>query len=1021
MKNSFFINRRPISWLIVIGIIIAGSFALKTIPREVQPEINIPIGAVTVVLPGANPSDIESLITEPLEKSIANTNELKSITSTSSLGLSTIVIEFNADADMDVAIQDLKDKVDLAKSELPEDATDPMVIRAQANEIAVISFSIIGDRPLPELNKIAEDIKDKLETHANINKVNISGAQKKIIEVKIDQAKAEQYGTNINQIIQLIKFSNYSLPLGIISTDKLNYSINVDSRYESIEDIKNIPLFPNVYLKDIAEIKESYGGQQIISKLSLEGEKSKNSISLQVFKKEGSNVISTVDDAKEMVESFPIDGDIKIAISNDYSEFIRQDLGILTRSGIQTTILIIVILFLALGLTEGLLAGLSIPLSLLSTVAIIEALGLTINSLTLFSMVIALGLMVDTAIVIMEGIHEGIKSGKNAAEAAAESITVYKLPLIAGTLTTVFAFFPMLIVSGIVGQFLKSLPITISAALFSSLLISLTIIPAIAAKFLGKIDLSKKTSILEPLFHKLGNLFEAIITKIINKKSARTAVVLISLSLFLASFTLPITGALPVEMFPKTDIRYFIVDIEAPKGLVLSETEKIVKEVEQKLYSVPEIESFLTIIGTKDGIIQTDIIEFSGGGNSNLGNITVNLTEKENREDKSYVIAERVRKSLSEIKTAKVTVRELTEGPPSDSPIAIRIIGKDTEKLRKISNDFQEILKNMPGTQNVNTTLQDGLSQFTFKLNQDKLAEHGLSGLEVSNLMRTSIQGREAAEISLNEEDLSIFVRYDLPEVNNFTQTDLSAIKNFQITTRTGEQIYFGELAEIKFTTGLQKIDHEEQDRIIKVKSDVIAGVNVIELTAQVQEKLNNYELDKGYAVTFGGDAEDVQESFNDLFKSMIVGVILIAFTLVLMFNSLKQPFIILLTLPLALIGVFPGLYLVGLALSFPAFLGVVALAGVVVNDAIVLIDRINSNRKKGMEFSLSISEAANARLQPIIMTSITTIAGILPLAFTNEFWAGLGFSLVFGLSTATTLTLVVMPVLYYMFEKRSA
>ncbi|PIR54900.1 hypothetical protein COU74_04140 [Candidatus Peregrinibacteria bacterium CG10_big_fil_rev_8_21_14_0_10_36_19] len=1021
MKTPFFINRLPVTWLIILGIIISGAYSIKTIPREIQPEINIPIAAVTVALPGANPSDIESLITEPLEKSISNTEEIKKLTSTSTLGLATIVVEFNANADIDKAIQDLKDKVDLAKSELPEDATDPNVIRAKANETAIISFSLIGNRPLYELTKIAEDLQDSLEAHPNISKARISGAQKKIIEVEINQAKAESYGLNINQIIQLIKFSNYNLPLGIISTDKLNYSINVDSRYQSIEDIKNITILPNIYLKDVASVTESHNTQQVTSRLSIDGKKSKNSLSIQVFKKDKSNVITTVDDAKEIVKNFPLEKDIQIVVSNDLSEQIRQDLGVLTNNGIQTTILIIVMLFLALGLTEGLLAGLSIPLTLLSTITIISAAGMTINSLTLFSMVIAVGLMVDTAIVIMEGIHDNMKSGKSSKEAAINAIQTYQWPLIAGTLTTVFAFFPMLLVSGIVGQFLKSLPITISAALFSSLFISLTVIPAIAGKTMKGRNLANKSSILEPLFHKAGSIFQRLISKILTSRLARLTVILTSIILLIASFILPISGALKVEMFPKTDFRYFIINIEAPKGLVLSETEKIVQTVEEKLYKVPEIESFLSIIGTKDGIVQTDLVEFSGGGNSNLANITVNLVEEKDRSEKSYVIADRIRTELSKINTAKVTVRELTEGPPSDSPVAVKIVGKDTEKLRKISNDFQKMLKEIPGTQNITTTLQDGLNQFTFKLDQDKLSKYSLSGLEVSNLIRTSLQGREAATVTLNEEDLSIYVKYDLPKINDFTNANIETIKNFQITSRTGEQVSFGELAEIKFTTGLQKIDHEEQERIIKVKSDIEKDANAIDITTQFQEKVNSYKLDKGYRVEFGGDTQDVQESFQDLFRSMIIGVILIAFTLVLIFNSLKQPFIILLTLPLALIGVFPGLMSIGLALSFPAFLGVVALAGVVVNDAIVLIDRINNNRKEGMEFTQSIAEAGNARLQPIIMTSITTIAGILPLALTNEFWAGLGFSLVFGLACATILTLIVIPTLYYMFEKKNS
>lgn len=1025
---SFFIERPAVAYLLAIGIILAGTFATLTIPREIQPEIKIPIGIVSTSLPGANPTDVETLVTEPLEQDIANINDIKSLTSSSGLGFSSIVVEFEADADLDKAIQDLKDAVDIGKTELPEDASEPFVSKAEANEQSIISFSLVGDRPLTELNKIAEQVQEEFEALSGVSSVDIAGEQQKRIEVTILQEKAEEYGLSINQIANRIRSENYNLPVGIISTNKINYSVRIDNRLTTLEQIRNIPIFQtqdgtNILLKDIAKIEENFTEQSVISKLSIKGQESKETISLQVFKKDGANVITVADATRAKAEELKgniIPDDVEITVSNDNSEFIRTDLGILTKSGIQTTILIIIILFLALGLVEGVLAGLSIPLTLLATVVLLQIQGLTINSLTLFSLVIALGLMVDTAIVIMEGIYENLKKGATAKEAAIISVDTYKWPLIAGTATTVFAFFPMLLVSGILGEFLKSLPLTIGAALICSIFLSLTLIPTITSRLLAKRKSSEHKTLLEPIFHKLGNFFHDFIQKIISKKSNRVMVIVLSTVLFIASMTLPIFGALKVEMFPQTDFRFFIINVETPKGLILDETVELTAEVEKELYKVPEIESFLTIIGTGQSQVATDIISVGSGGSSNRANITVNLIPKEEREKASYLVADELRKTFEKFENINVEVQEFSEGPPSDAPIALSIIGPELSKLKQISQDVQDIIGELPGTENIDDDLGEGLNEFKFVLDREIVNYHGLSGIEVAAGVRSIVQGVEATEIKVAGEDVEIVVKYDIETPNNTPSLSVQNIESFEIPSPKGYTVNLGQLGSFELVEGISSINHEDQERLVKVRSDVGPDVNVVELTTQLQEELASYELPSGYRIDFGGDTEDIEQSFQELFRSMFVAVILVGFTLVLMFNSLKQPFIILMTLPLALIGVFPGLMLVGLALSFPAFLGVVALSGVVVNDAIVLIDRINGNRKEGVELKEAIAEAANARLQPIIMTTVTTVVGILPLALTNEFWAGLGFSLVFGLLTATFLTLVVMPVLYYMFEAKA-
>lgn len=1026
---SFFINRRPISWLIIITVAILGIFATLTIPKEIQPEISIPIGTVSTFLPGASPTDVESLITEPLEKEISTIPELKSLSSNSGLGISVLIAEFNTDADIDVAITKLKEKVDFAKSKLPQDATDPIISKAETNAYAIINFSIIGERTVNELSTIAEEIQTELEAIKGVSKVEIAGDQEKIIQITVDQNKAENYKISLEQISNALKFSNFNLPIGTINTDKINYSVRIDNRVQTLSQIQNIPITQvsgetptAILIKDIATVEEIHKEQAVTSRLSINGNGAKDTLTLRVYKKDGGNVIEMADAAREKIEEIKktLPNDIEIIVSNDNSEFIRSDLGILTKSGIQTTILIIIILFLALGIREGILAGLSIPLTLLAAVVVLEIQGLTINSLTLFSLVIALGLMVDTAIVIMEGIHENLKNGMTPKEAAIQSVETYKWALIAGTMTTVFAFFPMLLVGGIIGGFLRSLPITISAALLSSIFLSLTVIPSVTVKFIEKKDLSKK-SILEPIFDKAGHIFEKFINKLVRSKFIRGSIIISVIVLFTASMSLPISGKLAVEMFPKTDFQYFIIDIETPQGVILDETEKIVKELETSLYEIKEVESFLTIIGSAQAQTATDLIEIGGAPQSNRANITVNLVDAELRDQQSYEIAQGLREKLQEYPKAKITVRELTEGPPSDAPITVNLTGENLDILKSLALEIEEITKKIPQTQNVSTSITPGLNEFKFTLNNEKVARHGLSVAQVSTTIRNAVQGIEATEVKIDDEDLSIFIKYDIPNNNLVPKTSIKQIENLPISTPFGYSVTLEELGEYTLEESLSSISREKQKRVIKVKGDIEKGGNAVDITTQLQEEIGKIDIPSGYEVSFGGETQDIEESFRDLFRSMIIGIMLIGVTLVLMFNSLKQPIIILLSLPLALIGVFPGLMSIGLSLSFPAFLGVVALSGVVVNDAIVLIDRINNNRKRNLGFRTSIAEAARARLQAIFMTSITTIVGILPLSLTNEFWSGLGFTLIFGLAFSTILVLIVIPTLYFMIEGRQA
>ena len=786
---GFFIQKRPIAWLLIIAIIIVGIMSYNSLPREIQPEINIPFVSVAVALPGANPVDVETLISIPLEEKIANVSNIKTLSSTSGFGFSSVFIEFEASADIDKAVQDVKNAADLAKQELPDDATDPVVVKAEANAFSIITFSLISDkRPLHELTKTAESIQTHLENIADISYVTISGEQNKYINVEIDQKKVESYGLNINQIANLIEFSNNNLPIGIVTADKINYSVRIDNRYTSLEDLRNVPLFTvgekdktTIFLKDIATVEETYPTQNVLNRLSTNSESSLPTISLQVFKKNDTNILAIAEEARAKIEELKSNGkieqDIDVIVTNDNSVFIEEELGNLGKNGIQTALAITIILFFALGLTKGIIAGLSIPVIFLFAFSMLKWQGMTLNTLSLFSLVIALGLIVDTTIVIMEGIHENMKKGLSPKDSALLSVYAYRWPLIAGTFTTIFAFFPMLLVSGILGEFLKTMPITISAALFGSLVVSLTLAPSITTKFVKSRKSDKKGSLLEPVFDKIGKKFRKIIQYIVVKRSIRIMIVLSAIVAFAASMSLPITGQLKVEMFPITDQNYFVMQIETEKGVVITETDEITKQIEEYLYSVPEVDNFLTRVGTStSGAITDDPFFVTGTSNSNLSNITVNLIDKEDRPRKSYDIAKQIRDHFKGFQYANVNIIELQEGPPTEGAIALRITGKNLETLQELATQIKEITDNVPGTANVKLSLTPGLNEFKFTLDEEKLSRHGLSSLQVSANIRSIIQGVQASSLTIGDEELNHFVKYNLNEnihCSQYTCTNL--------------------------------------------------------------------------------------------------------------------------------------------------------------------------------------------------------------------------------------------------------
>ena len=1019
---SFFIRRRRVAALAILGIAVWGGIAALSMPREANPEVKVPFGVVTTVFPGASPADVEELVTNKIEDRLQNLDNVKLITSRSSLSFSSVFVEFEASADIDKSIRDLKDAVDEV-TDLPEEAEDPEVSEINFNDLPVVTFSLSGDLTDLELKDLGEEVQEELEAIPGVSKAALIGARKREISVKINPGALERLRLPVTAVISALQSANVSLPLGEVELGKTNYNARVSGKFQSVDDLKKVVVSRTpageVLLGDIAEVKDELKEVSSLSRVSIAGQKPQPAISLQVFKRTGGNIIQIVDESrkklKELQDSGVIPPEVSVQVTNDVSTFIRKDFNTLGVSGLQTLVIIFALLTLALSFRKAVAAIFSIPLVFLMALGILSLMGSTLNSLVLFSLVLSMGLLIDTIIVLLEGIHDGLSQGFSPTEAALYSLQTYRWPVTAGVLTTISAFLPMFLVSGILGEFLKTLPMTISATLGSSLFVGLVILPGVAVYFLrrgGRTAPEGKSIFERYITSRLSRFYSRFIKGILKSRRQKKRFVAALLSLFVISVALVALGAISVKMFPEIDIDYFFVNIELPTGSTLAQSDQITRRVEEELVKIPEVKNFVTNIGVALSTMEGHAEVSGSASTANTAQLIVNLVDAEKRERKSFEIAAQLRKAAAGITGAKITVAELTGGPPTGKPVEVRITGEDFASLDKAADQVAKILSQIEGVINIESDNKISPPEFAFELEQDKLGRFGINSALAATQLRAALEGVTATGVSFGGEDIDAVVF-----VGDDGVSSVEELRNLSLISPAGQVVKLDSVARFLVSPALETIRHRDLDRIVNVRADV-KGTSAGVVRKVFEKKLASAELPENIKISFGGEVEDIQQSFTELWYSMIVAVILILFILVLQFDSFKQPVIILLTLPLAVIGVIFGTLLLGLDFGFATFLGIVALAGIVVNDAIILIDRINYNLKsRKLEMSTSIVEAGQARLQPIIMTTLTTIAGVIPLAFADEFWRGLSVAVAFGIAFATVLTLVLVPILYLKLE----
>lgn len=1021
IKYSILIN------ILMVAILIMGLVSMVSMPREEFPAVDFGRVLVIVPYPGVSPAEIEQLITNKIETELSDLDGLDYITSNSEEGRATVSLVFDASKNSEEAY-DLVSREMNKITNLPSDAVDPVIIRLNMREVNPIAQVVVGGEFSPlALREIADDLKDGILKVDNVSKVELVGARERQIWVDVDQARLDAYGISLAEISSLLQGRNLNIPGGTTRFGKTEFLVRTLGQFNSIEEIGSMIVQSDasgraIRISDVAAVKDTLSRTQTIAKLN-----GQEGISIFVYKKGDGNIIKVMQDVRAYITAFEkrVPG-VKVSVRNDGSVDVRNGINALGSSALQGIILVFLSLLLFLGWRNAVFASIGIPLSVLITFIVIPYLGITLNNLTIFGLIIVVGMVVDNSIVVLENIHRYRELGNDHRSSVIQGVNQVISPVFASTLTTVTAFMPLLLMTGILGQFLSVFPIVVSVALLASWFQSMIILPTNVYQFGRGIPSGedRTTRLIRPVI----GIYRKIVTRALHHRAITVWSVII---LFAISLAILASGAIKFEFFPTSPSQTISLELQTPVGTSLAETDRIVSQVEQHVLNMKEktdVEFVVSNVGSIGGEGMREI-------KTSNAQVNIDLVPLK----KMKYTQEQVKKALRDyldtlpgLYTYKFGKSQ--SGPPIGGDVDLRIKGANLERLAYISGIVKENLARIPGVVDIKDSYDKGKMEVKIIPNQEKLSMAGLTVAQIASTIRTASTGSEVTQYRGDGlEEHPILVKLD----DRYTQ-DLDILKNLKIRTRSGDLIAIRDLGQFEIASSISRIQHRDGDRVVSVTASVAeynkGGKKVKRTASEVAKELNGDKLRgtkgllsnfeqrfPGYTMEAGGVQEEQRKSYTSLGYAFLIALLGIFTILASQFRSYVQPIIVMITIPFAFIGVIFGLLITGLAFSLNTMISVVALAGVVVNNAILLIDFINTERENGVDRWHAIINSGSARLRPIILTTATTVAGMLPLVFSSDpssqAWRPLAVSFTFGLVFATFLTLFIIPVIYSMVD----
>lgn len=1009
--------KRPVTIIMtVLIVILLGTVSLTRLPIDLFPEFELPMAIVMTDYAGVGPQEIEKLITNPIEGAVSSTENIDSVTSTTTQGSSIVMVSFKTGTDMNFATLQMREKIDMVKFALPEGASSPMVLKLDISMMPIMQLTMTSENSdLAQLQALAEDeIKPRIERVKGVASVSVSGGYENEVRIRTHQEKLQGYGLSISTLASVLGAENLNSPAGEVQKGNQDLTIRTTGEFQSLEEIENllIPLNTGgqVRLKDIADVDLGHTELSTISRTN-----GLQSVSIAVQKQSGTNTVAVAEDITKAIQGlqgeFP---ELTLDTVYDESVYIKQTINTVFREAVLGGLLAIVILFIFFhNLRTTFITATAIPIAVMATLAFLYFMDVTINMMTLGGLSLAMGRLVDDNIVALENIYRYREAGHSKFDAAVKGVSEVGMAITASTLTTVAVFLPIVFVDGLTATLFRDLALTVGTSLGASLLVSLTLVPALSAQIMKVGEIPEGRRGLKGLFDRFGRGFDNGFSGVEKSYkrflhyalSHRKTIVLGSVLIFILS------GAsmffLGAEFMPAADAGQLTVNVKLPDGAQLEDTDAVIAEVEKHLEGIAEVKTAFTLVGSGG------LMSF-GAASGNTGSITIQLVPLVERDRSVDEVAEELRALTKDIPGAKIEVAVadmMSMG--ATTPISISIKGDELDQLQLIATDIQNMVSSVEGTREVKKSIGEGIPEVQVAIDRERASKYGLTAYQIANGLKGTLSGTTATRYRYEGKEINVVISGD----DSFKQS-ISNLEQTPISTPLGISVPLSQVAEVAIERGPTAIERANQARVVHVTSD-IAGRDLASVTSEIQAKLDAYPLPNGYVYEMGGENEEMVQSFIDLGMAMVLAIILVYMILAAQFESLIHPFTVIFSLPMAFSGGMLGLFITGSTISVPAFIGLILLIGIVVSNAIVLVDYVNKRREMGDDREEAIENAGPTRLRPIIMTSLTTALGLIPMALGmgegSETMAPMAVVVVFGLTLSTISTLILVPVIYTM------
>jgi multidrug efflux pump subunit AcrB len=980
-------------------------------PRTEDPNIRVPIFPIVAIYPGASPTDIEDLVVEPIEDAINELEDIKRLETAIFEGYCLIVVEAEFGVDRDDKFDEVRAAVNQVRPDLPPELASLDVDKFSPQDVIIAQYGLVSEsRKYAELQEFGENLEDVIKGIKGIRTVDVLAYPEQEIRVSLDFPKMSNLGIPLKQVIGILQGNNVNLPGGNIQMGDKSFAIKTSGSFKNLDEIKNSVVNANgqnvVYLRDIAKVEFAYEDDRYIGRHN--GEKA---VFVAVTQKAGFNIIQINEEMGKAVAEFEktLPDDIRLEKPFIQAPAVESRINDFFGNLLQGVLLVGAVILLFLGFRSSIVVMTVIPTSVIIAIGALDMSGFGLQQISIASLVIALGLLVDNGIVVIENINRFLKEGYSLREAAYKGTGEVGYAIISSTVTTVLAFFPLTQLGGPTGEFLKTLPLTVIFALVASLLLALTLNPLMGSKLLSIKAANKPNFINRGLQWFIEKVYRGTLNFSLKYP---LLIILLAVGTLAGSFALfPIVG---VSFFPKADKNVLLIDIKTPDGTTLDRTDEATLWVEKTLQKYDLVESYTSNVGR--GNPQIYYNRRPRSNNPTYAQVFARL--KYFKADEFYPLLDSLRADFRTYAGAKIEVSELSQGPPAEAPIEMKIIGKNIDTLKRIAADMEAVYNKTQGTINVNNPLSLSKTDLQVDINRDKAGMIGVQLSDIDLTVRAGLTGIDVAEVNLadgNQYDLVVRMPFDdHPTVDDFNK--------IYVANQIGGQVPLRQVANLEFTPTPTRIDHFNTQRAVTVTADIIEGFNVTEVSLDIIDKLNAIPKPNGYTYYIGGELENQQESFGSLGQVLLVALIGIFAVLVLQFRSFSQPFVIFSAIPLAFTGSIFALFLTGYSFSFFAFVGFTSLVGIVINNSIILVDYMNQLRQEGLSLLDAIKKSAETRFTPIILTTTTTIVGLLPLTLTNSgLWSPLGWTIIGGMISSTFLTLLIVPIMLRWFSGKKS